>query len=231
MTDLSGVDGNTVVLVVDLGAGDGNTSGRTDVKSISVVTALGVTILVIKSELVDSKTVNTVDADSLNGGVLDIKIVNLGVSELMSRKELGLILATVSSVSIPPSLTTSVKHSTRALNGDLVSRDLHKRSLPLLVAPGSSSLEDDLGVVLELAEIQSLATGDSDVVEDDGGAGGLRLAGLGGTVGAGEGARCGALGVGVHVGGLGHCWGGNSDGAAGQGSEESEAELGHFELL
>jgi hypothetical protein len=30
---------------------------------------------------------------------------------------------------------------------------------------------------------------------------------------------------------LGHCWGGNSDGAAGQGSEESEAELGHFELL
>jgi hypothetical protein len=229
MTDLSGVDSDTVVLVVNLGASDSNASGGTNVKGISVVTALGVTILVIKGELVDSKTINTIDANSLNRSVLDIKIVDLGVSELMSREELWLINATVSSLSIPPSLTTSIENSTRALNSDLVSRDLHKRSLPLLVAPGSGSLEDDLGVVLELAEIESLTAGDSNVVKDNGGAGGLGLAGLGGAVGAGEGAGCGALGVGVDVGGLGHCWGGNSDGAAGQGSEESEAELGHFD--
>ena len=229
MTDLSGVDGNTVVLVVDLGAGDGNAGGRTDIKSISVVTALAVTILVIKSELVDSKTINTVDAHSLNRSVLDIKIVNLGVSKLMSCKELGLCFSTVSSISIPIFLTTSIKHSTRALNSDLVSRDLHKRPLPLLVAPGSGSLEDDLGIVLELAEVQGLAAGDSNVVEDDGSARGLRFAGLGGAVGAGECTGCGALGVGVDVGGLGDCWGGDSDGAAGQGSEESEAEFGHFE--
>lgn len=229
MTDLSGVDGNTVVLVVDLGAGDGDTSGRTDIKSISVVTALAVTILIIKSELVNSKTINTVDAHSLNRSVLDIKIVDLGVSELMCRKELGLSNATVSSLSIPIFLTTSIEHSTRALNSDLVSRDLHQWSLPLLVAPGGGSLEDDLGVVLELAEVQGLAAGDSDVVEDDGSARGLRLAGLGGAVGAGECAGCGALGVGVDVRGLGDCWGGDGDGAAGQGSEESETEFGHFE--
>jgi hypothetical protein len=28
---------------------------------------------------------------------------------------------------------------------------------------------------------------------------------------------------------LGYCWGGDGDGAAGQGSEESQAEFGHFE--
>lgn len=163
------------------------------------MTALGVTELVVESKLVNLKTVDTVDANSLNGSVLDVKVVDLGSSELMGREELGLRLATVSAAAIPVELTLGVKNSTRALNGDLVSRDLQKRALPLLVAPGGGSLEDNLGVVLELAEIKSLAGRDSKAVEDDGSARGLRAHGLGSAAGAGEGARAGTFAVGVDV--------------------------------
>lgn len=163
---------------------------------------LGVTILVVKSELVDLKTVHAVDADSLDRGVLDVKVVDLGVGKLVSSEELGLRNATVSTLAIPVLLTTGVENSTRSLNGNLVSRDLHERTLPLLVAPGRGSLEDDLGVVLELAEIKSHTAGDGDTVEDNGGARSLGLAGLGSTIGTGEGAAGSTLAVGVDFGSL-----------------------------
>jgi len=191
------------------------------------VSTLGVTILVIKGELVNLKTVHSVDRNTLNRRVLDVEVVNLGVGELVSSEELGLGSAAVATVSIPVLLTLAVENSTRALNSDLVTGDLEKRSLPLLVAPGGGALEDDLGVVLELAQIKSLTSGDLEAVEDNGAARGLGLHGLFGAAGAGEGAA-GALGVGVDIvlaGGSGR----SGNGAASQGSEKDGGELGHFD--
>lgn len=164
---------------------------------------LGVTVLVIKSELVDLEPIDTVDADSLNWGILHIEVVDLGVGELMSREELGLRDATVSTLSIPVLLTPGVENGTGALNSDLISRYLHKRALPLLVTPGGSTLEDDLGVVLQLAKVQGLSARNRNIVENDGSARSLGLAGLGGTAGTGKGAAAGTLSVSVNIGGLG----------------------------
>lgn len=45
---------------------------------------------------------------------------------------------------------------------------LHEWALPLLVAEGSGSLEDDFGAGLELGQVKRGAGGDSDVVKGDG---------------------------------------------------------------
>ena len=65
------VDGKTVVLVVDGGTGDGDVLRVTDIESVSVVAALGVTILVVDGDVVDGEGVGGVDREDLDGGVLD----------------------------------------------------------------------------------------------------------------------------------------------------------------
>lgn len=191
------------------------------------MSTLGVTELVIKGELVNLKTIHSVNRHTLNRRVLDVEVVNLGVGKLVGSKELGLSSAAVATVTIPVLVTLTVENSARALNSDLVTGDFDKGTLPLLVAPGGGALEDDLGVVLEVAEVKSLSSGDLEAVEDDGAARLLGSHGLLGTAGAGEGAAV-ALGVGVDIvlaGGSRR----SSEGAASQGSDEDGGELGHFD--
>lgn len=65
------VDGEAVVLVVDGGAGDGDVLRVTDIESVGVVAALGVAVLVVDGDVVDSEGVGVVDGEDLDGGVLD----------------------------------------------------------------------------------------------------------------------------------------------------------------
>lgn len=66
----------------------------------------------------------------------------------MGIKELGLGLATVATFAIPPASTIRVQiGTTGALDVDLVSLDLEKRTSPLLIAPGGLALKDDLSYV------------------------------------------------------------------------------------
>lgn len=65
------VNGEAVVLVVDGGAGDGDVLRVTDIESVGVVAALGVTVLVVDGDVVDRKGVGVVDGEDLDRGVLD----------------------------------------------------------------------------------------------------------------------------------------------------------------
>lgn len=108
LTHLARVDSNTVVLVVNLGTVNGDTSALTDIKAIGVVSALGITLSIVNGHLVDGQTVDGVDADSLDRGVLDVQVVEDRVSQAVGGEELGLLLATVSTLAVPPAGTVSV---------------------------------------------------------------------------------------------------------------------------
>lgn len=138
----------------------------------------------------------------MDGGVLDLEAVDGAVVHL-DLEELGLLLAAVSALAVPPALTLAGDETARgAGDGDLLAADGDEGALPLLVAEGGGALESDLGAVFQAGEVEGLAGGDLDVVEHDVGAGGL----LGhGRLGVGEGAR----GAGVELGG----------GGGGQGAE------------
>lgn len=63
----------------------------------------------------------------------------------MGIEELGLGLATVSSLAIPPAGSVAVEDGTRgSLHSDIGSGDGDQGARPFLVAEGGGSLEDDL---------------------------------------------------------------------------------------
>jgi hypothetical protein len=76
------VDGKAVVLVVDGGAGDGDLGRVTDVESVGVVAALGVTVLVVDGDVVDLEALSVVDAEDLDGAVLDGLGLNVSVCKI-----------------------------------------------------------------------------------------------------------------------------------------------------
>lgn len=65
------VDGQAVVLVVDGGAGDGDLRRVADVEGVGVVAALGVAVLVVDGDVVHLEALGIVDAEDLDGAVLD----------------------------------------------------------------------------------------------------------------------------------------------------------------
>ena len=71
------------------------------------------------------------------------------VRHRVSVEELGLGLAAVRALGVPPASTITVEGSTSAIDGERVTRDGNKRALPLLVSKGGSALEDDMGSLSE----------------------------------------------------------------------------------
>lgn len=65
------VNSQAVILVVDNWVGDVDTSAAADIESIGVVTSLAVSIGVVDVDAIQSKAIGAVDAEDLNGGVLD----------------------------------------------------------------------------------------------------------------------------------------------------------------
>lgn len=63
----------------------------------------------------------------------------------MSSKELGLCLSAVAALAIPPTGAIRVQNGTTGtLDGDAIAFNLEQRARPLLIAPGSCTLKDDL---------------------------------------------------------------------------------------
>lgn len=219
------VDGDTVVLVVDLGAVDVNVVGLTNVEAIGVVTSRGVTSRVVNGHLVDGEAVAAVNGYNLNRSILNADVVDVRVVHLVGSEELRLGLATVGALGVPVLLTQTIqRRAGGTLDSDAGTGNGKKRALPLLVAEGGLSLEDDLGVVLHLGEVQGGSCRDLEVLEGDGRAGSLLLHGVGGTAGAGESAARGALHnvVSLHDGGW-RCHGGCR-----QGSRDKSRLENHF---
>jgi hypothetical protein len=88
---LTGVDRQTVILVVDGGLVDGDTGGRANIESVGVVAAVGdVSSAVVNLDRGDGQVLGVVDAEALDGSVLDVKAGDGRIDHLVRREELGL---------------------------------------------------------------------------------------------------------------------------------------------
>lgn len=225
--------------------GDVDTSAGTDIEGVSVVATLAVTIGVVDSDSIQSKAIGIVDAEDLDGGVLDIDILDLGVDHLVGSEELGLSLAAVGSLAIPPAGTISIEDSARSsLDSNVSSGDGDQGTVPFLVAEGGLSLEDDLkdwlvdglsemvgqashsGSLLQSCQIESSTSGNSDGRQDNGRARSLGLDCGSGTAGAGEGASGSSL---LESGCCDHIEFRDSIGNCLDGSSTEQADEGKFE--
>lgn len=140
------IDSNTIVLVVHGGAVNNHVATRADIKAISVVATCTVTGLVVNGHLVDSQSITAIDANGLHGSVLNVQVIDRGrAGQTVSGKELGLCLATVSTLAIPPAGTIRVElRAAGTGDGDILALDLQHGARPLLIAPSGCTLEDDL---------------------------------------------------------------------------------------
>jgi hypothetical protein len=183
----TGVDSQAVVLVLDVGIGDVDTSGAADVKSVGVVAAAVVTSGVVDGDVVEGQLVRAVDGETLDGGVLDVESGDggrghgVGVEELHRSVEdqekleqptyLGLRLATVGTLAVPPLGTGTVDNVASGTNDlDVGSRDRDERTLPLLVAECGGTLEGHGGTRLQLRQVQGGSSRNDHVVDDNGSA-------------------------------------------------------------
>lgn len=210
----TGVDGEAVILVLDVGTGDVDAGGRANIESIGVVATLGVTEGIIEGDALQIDVGTGVDAEGLDRGVEDVEVVDVGVLHGVGVEEFGLRLAAVAALGIPPTLTLTVDGVTRGtVDGQFATAEGDERTLPLLVAKGGLALEGDVSAVLELGQVKGGAGGDGDVLENNGTAAGLVLDGGGGI---GKGARS----TGVDGGG---------DGDGDQAGEENDGGTQHLE--
>jgi hypothetical protein len=100
-------------LIIDVRSGDNNVAAISNVEAIRVKSALGVTSGVVNGHISDSQTARAVDTYRLNGRVLDVEIGDCGIDKAMSIEELGLGLASIAPLTIPPEGTIAVQVSTR----------------------------------------------------------------------------------------------------------------------
>lgn len=138
----STVDSDAIVLIVNDGIGNGDTSRRTNIKSIRVV-AERVTRRTVNGNLVHGELSRAIDGESLHRRVLDGQAVNGRVCHAVSVKELGLCLAAIAAFAVPPAGAVAVQHTARgAGHGDGVAGDGDERAFPLFVAECGGSLSD-----------------------------------------------------------------------------------------
>jgi hypothetical protein len=101
---------------------------------------------------------------------------------------LGLLLATVGTLAVPPFLTGTVDKVARSTNYlDVGSGDGDERTLPLLVAESGGTLESDGGAGLQLREVQSSTRRNGHILDDNGS---TRSLALDGRSGISESAAC-----------------------------------------
>lgn len=98
---------------------DIDTGARPNVESVGVVTTVAIAIGVVDRDSTNSEIVCIIDAEDLDGRVLDIDVLDLRIDHLVGREELGLRLAAVTALSVPPAGTISIEDSSgSSLNGD-----------------------------------------------------------------------------------------------------------------
>lgn len=140
----SRVNSDAVILVIAIRTGNNNIGRAPNVEAVGVL-ALAVTGRVVDSHAGNGKPVRTIDADGLDGRVLDVQVGDGRAGKVMRVKELGLRHAARATLAIPVLGTTTVEDGTGcSLDGNGLALDLQERSVPLFVTPGCRTLEDDL---------------------------------------------------------------------------------------
>ena len=143
-THLARVHGQTVILVLHNGVADGNPAAVTDIKSIGVVATIVIAIGVVDGDMVQHQVVS-LDTEGLHGGVLDIEAGDARVIQAVRVEELGLGLAAVGALGIPPPRSITVDNVSGFTGHlDVLSGHPDQRALPFLVSEGGLALEDDL---------------------------------------------------------------------------------------
>lgn len=104
-----------------------------------------VTSGVVVGDVNDVEVGCRVDAHELNWRVLDVQALDGGLLHGVGVEELGLGLATVRALAVPPLGAVAIDNVARgAGDGDVSAGDRDQGAFPLLVAEGSGTLEDDL---------------------------------------------------------------------------------------
>jgi hypothetical protein len=183
------VDGKAVILVDNVGVGDGNIRRAANIESIGVVALIN-TGRVIVGERVNGETLGAVDGHELDWGVDKAQTSNAGgTQQLVGVEELWLRLASVGTLTIPPGSTTTIDGVTASTgNDDVSSRNGDQWTRPFFVAKGGGSGELDGSTIVQVSQVKSGTGWDGNVVKNNGSTAGLRL---GGGVGVGEGASSG----------------------------------------
>lgn len=142
------VDCQTIILVHHDSVANSHTVALADIESISVMSTVVVTIRVINRDAVKNEVVR-LDTEGLDGRVLDVQTGDGRVIQVMGIEELGLRLATVSTLAIPPALSSTVDSVVRGTsNNDVGARDLNQGSIPFLVSEGGLAVEDNLSSII-----------------------------------------------------------------------------------
>lgn len=132
-------------MVLAHSTGDRHIIRRADIKAVSIVPARTIASGVIDRHARDGQTIHSIDADSLNRRVGDFQVGDRGIGQVMGVEELGLGLAAVASLAIPPAGAIGIENGTAGAGDlDAAAFDLQERASPLFVAPGRCALEDDL---------------------------------------------------------------------------------------
>lgn len=174
---------------MDVGTIDGDTGGRTDIESISVVAlVVAVSGRVVDGNAGEGKLLRVVDGEYLDRRVLNLDVLDLGVGHAVGVEELRLGLTAVSTLAVPPSAAITIDDRSRGTNdGDVVTRDGDERTLPLLVAESGSTLEGNSGARSEVSQVKGGTSGNDSILDDDARARLLLLESVGGGGGAREG--------------------------------------------
>lgn len=108
------------------------------------MTAVVIAIRVVDVDVAKNNVVG-LHTEGLDGSVLDVQAGDGRIIQAMGVKELGLGLAAVGTFTVPPSLPATVDSVVGcSRDGNVRSRDPNQWAIPLFVAEGGLTAEDNL---------------------------------------------------------------------------------------
>lgn len=132
-------------MVINCSTSDGNVITVADIEPVGIVTERTlITISVVNCDTTDFQTRRAIDAEDLNGSILDVQPGDSGGSlEIVGEEELRFDIGLgVGTLSIPPAGTLAINDVTGSpRNCDVGPRDGDQRARPLLMAESSGSLK------------------------------------------------------------------------------------------
>lgn len=174
-------NGNTVILVVDMGVSQDDVVAGRDVESVRVVggcltATFRVGLIsnsVVQKDIREGDGVAVRDIETVDGPVLYVQVLEASIVDMLCDDEVvGLSITSIATLSVPVRLSISVYDVTvSAFHHDISSRD-HDRVEFLVVCILKSGLasKNDMGSSLQRGEIDSARGRGFDVGEDDIGA-------------------------------------------------------------
>lgn len=124
LTDLAGIDGQAIILVINRSPRNDNSGTLADIKSISIMSSLAIAVRVINCDTVQSQVSGSVNAEYLNWRVLEVQSCDGRRCKIVCVEEFGLGRATVRALTVPPAGAVAIDNmSAGATNFDAGSRN------------------------------------------------------------------------------------------------------------